>query len=77
MVAVFFKITDGIKMFDLIFILTAGGPGGATETIATYIQKIGIQRMEFGYSSASGIIMLGIAAIIGAVSMKFMYTSNN
>jgi multiple sugar transport system permease protein len=75
-VAAFFQLTGYLKFFDLVYVLTGGGPGGATETLAIYIQKIGIKRMEVGYSSASGIIMLIITMIFGAVAMKAMYDSN-
>jgi multiple sugar transport system permease protein len=75
-VAGFFQLTGYLRFFDLVYVLTGGGPGGATETLATYIMKMGIKRMEFGYSSASGVIMLVITAIFGAVAMKIMYDSN-
>jgi multiple sugar transport system permease protein len=76
LVAMFFRITNALRLFDKVYVITGGGPGFATDTITSYIQRIGIQRMEFGYSSASGIIMLIFTAIIGAVAMKFMYYSN-
>jgi multiple sugar transport system permease protein len=76
LVALFFRITNALRLFDKVYVITGGGPGFATDTITSYIQRIGIQRMEFGYSSASGIIMLIFTAIIGAIAMKFMYDSN-
>jgi multiple sugar transport system permease protein len=76
-VAAFFQLTGYLRFFDLVYVLTGGGPGAATETLAIYIQKIGIKRMEFGYSSASGIIMLIITAIFGAAALKVMYDSTN
>lgn len=77
LVAMFFRTTNALRLFDKIYVLTGGGPGFATDTITSYIQRMGIQRMEFGYSSAGGMIMLGITAVIGAVALKFMYDSNS
>jgi multiple sugar transport system permease protein len=74
--AMFFRITNALRLFDKVYVLTGGGPGFATDTITSYIQRVGIQRMEFGYGSASGIIMLLFTAIIGAVAMKLMYDTN-
>jgi multiple sugar transport system permease protein len=76
LVAMFFRVTNALRLFDKVYVLTGGGPGFATDTITSYIQRVGIQRMEFGYGSASGIIMLLFTAIIGAVTLKFMYDAN-
>lgn len=76
LVAAFFRITNSLRLFDKIYVLTGGGPGSATDTITSYIQRVGILRMEFGYSSAGGVIMLLITMIIGAVTLKYMYEVN-
>jgi multiple sugar transport system permease protein len=76
LVAVFFRTTNALRLFDKVYVLTGGGPGFATDTITSYIQRVGIQRMEFGYSSASGMIMLAFTAIVGAIALKFMYDAN-
>jgi multiple sugar transport system permease protein len=77
LVAMFFRITNALRLFDKVYVLTGGGPGFSTDTITSYIQRVSIQRMDWGYSSASGIIMMFFTAIIGAVAMKFMYDVNN
>ena len=56
-------LIQGLKFFDQIFILTAGGPGYATETLSTIIYKTSFQFGEFGYGSA---IALVFALIVGA-----------
>ena len=76
LVAVFFRVTNSLRAFDKIYMLTGGGPGFATDTITSYIQRVGILRMEFGYSSAGGVIMLLFTALIGAIALKFMYENN-
>lgn len=77
LVALFFRITNSLRAFDKIYVLTGGGPGFATDTITSYIQRVGILRMEFGYSSAGGVIMFFISAVIGVIALKFMYDSND
>ncbi|HEY9594405.1 MAG TPA: sugar ABC transporter permease [Spirochaetia bacterium] len=77
LVAVFFRVTYSLRLFDKIYVLTGGGPGNATDTITSYIQRVGILRMDFGYSSAGGVIMLLITAVIGALTLKRMYGTND
>ena len=55
LVAVYFRITDSLRVFDKVFVLTGGGPGSATETISTYIQRTGFANMEYGLASAEGL----------------------
>jgi ABC-type sugar transport system permease subunit len=47
-------------------VLTAGGPGNATETITMYMYNVGIQYMRVSYIAASSFIVLALV-IIGAV----------
>jgi multiple sugar transport system permease protein len=54
------------KIFDLVYVLTAGGPGNATETITMYMYNVGIQYMRVSYIAASSFIVLALV-IIGAV----------
>ena len=73
-VALFFRLVSALRIFDMVYILTGGGNG--TETISAYIRRLGISRMEFGFSSAGGVIMLFITAFFGLIALKFMYDSN-
>jgi len=52
-VAVLFRITDCIRYFDQVYVLTRGGPGYETYTTSFYIYRIGlVGNFEIGYSSA-------------------------
>lgn len=46
------NIVGSLKYFDLIWIMTNGGPNGASELVATYLYKRGIQGWNMGYASA-------------------------
>lgn len=54
------------KIFDLVYVLTRGGPGNATETITMYMYNVGIEFMRVSYIAASAFIIL-ILVVIGAV----------
>jgi raffinose/stachyose/melibiose transport system permease protein len=53
--------------FDYVWILTAGGPGGSSELVATYLYKQAFQRFEAGYAAAIGITISAIAGLIATL----------
>jgi ABC-type sugar transport system permease subunit len=61
LVALIFRTLDAFRVFDLVFVLTNGGPGTATDVVSTYAFKTLMQDLRFGYGSA-------LAAIVFAVS---------
>ena len=50
-IAVLLRAVEAIKIFDIIFVTTAGGPGSATETITMYARTVGMQQFSLGYAS--------------------------
>jgi len=56
------------KLFDQVAVLTAGGPGGSTETLSYYIVRMGFTNNRTGYASAMAVVLfLIIATISGGV----------
>ena len=45
------------KHFDLIQVMTNGGPAGATEVLTTLAYKVSFENFEFGYAAAMGVVM--------------------
>lgn len=60
-------VIGALKMFDLVFLTTGGGPAHATEFIATYIYQVGISQYDAGYSSALSMILLALALLLTVV----------
>jgi raffinose/stachyose/melibiose transport system permease protein len=58
-------ITGSLKYFDLVFVVTGGGPSHASEVLSTYMYYQGFRTMKYGYASAIGniLLLLCIAAI--------------
>lgn len=48
---------SNFKTFDLIWVLTGGGPGYATEVLSSFIYRTAFNRLDFGYSSSIAILM--------------------
>lgn len=61
-----------LGMFDLVFTLTRGGPGNATELMGIYIYNQGFQFFELGYGSAAAMVMLVISLIFAFVYLRVM-----
>ncbi len=60
-------------MFDLPYVMTQGGPAGATETLSYYIYIQAFQFFEIGKAAAFAILMLILINIIGQVFVRRMY----
>lgn len=73
LVALLFRTLDAFRVFDLIYVLTGGGPGGKTETISIYAYKSMFAQTKFGYGSALTII---IALAVGAISYFYIKVLN-
>lgn len=59
-VALIFRTLDAFRVFDLLYALTGGGPGTATEPIALYTHAIILQHLRFGYGSALSVVVFVI-----------------
>ncbi|NLF79422.1 MAG: sugar ABC transporter permease, partial [Chloroflexi bacterium] len=62
-VAVTFRFIDALKIFDIVYMLTAGGPGNATEVIALYIYRTAFRFGRLGYAAALGVLVLVFSSI--------------
>ncbi|MCK9588217.1 MAG: sugar ABC transporter permease [Terrimicrobiaceae bacterium] len=51
-VAVVFRALQSFGIFDLVYVMTGGGPGGATETVALYTYRNFMRYLDFGYGAA-------------------------
>lgn len=69
MINLVFGITYGLKVFDIIYVLTNGGPGHATEVLTTYAFQL-YSRGQYGVSIALNTVLLIITAIAGVFIVK-------
>jgi ABC-type sugar transport system permease subunit len=57
MVALIFRTMNAFRVFDLIYVLTGGGPGTATEPISLYTFNSLMQNLRFGYGSTLSVLV--------------------
>ena len=67
----FHSVASSMKMFELIFSLTGGGPGTATTPIALDIYNTAFNANQYGYGSAKSVVLFLIVAVISAVQVSF------
>ncbi|MGQ9458730.1 MAG: carbohydrate ABC transporter permease [Anaerolineae bacterium] len=62
-----FRLIIALKVFDLVFILTYGGPGAATQVMSFYIYKVGFTMFKTGYAAALTLLVFLMVAIISTI----------
>lgn len=67
LVVLLWRMIDTFRIFDVVWLLTAGGPAHGTETVSIYIYNYGFKSFNLGYASAASYIMIFIMLIIAAV----------
>jgi ABC-type sugar transport system permease subunit len=69
-IVVAFLLIGGFNVFDIIFVMTGGGPANATEVIATYTYKEAFTQNNFGYASTLALVMTVISLIASVAFIR-------
>jgi multiple sugar transport system permease protein len=72
LVAVLIRMIAAMKTYDLIYILTSGGPGSSTETISFRIGKVAFTALDMGRASAASILLLVVILALTIVLTRVM-----
>ncbi|MBV6623313.1 MAG: sugar ABC transporter permease [Rivularia sp. (in: Bacteria)] len=78
LIAVLFRFAQAFGIFDLISVMTGGGPGGATEVVSLYIYSTIMRYLDFGYGAALVVVtfmLLIFAVIIASLLLRVSRTS--
>lgn len=66
------RLTDAFRIYDLVYILTGGGPGGGTEVLSTFIYKRIFSDWKFGQGSAAAFLVMLIICVLSSLCNKWM-----
>lgn len=66
------SLIGSLKYFDLIYVMTGGGPGTATELMATYMYKLSFQHFKMGYGSTAAAGMFILITLIALLFQKLI-----
>ncbi|WP_100371984.1 carbohydrate ABC transporter permease [Bacillus sp. FJAT-45037] len=72
LVALLFRTLDAFRVFDLIYVLTGGGPANSTESISIYAYKTLFAQQNFGAGSALSVIVFLAVALISFLFIKLI-----
>ncbi len=67
----FLSIIGSLQLFDLVYILTGGGPINSTNTMVVYMTDHGFHRFQFGYGSAIAIVLFLLSFVISVAYQRF------
>lgn len=70
------SIIGGLKLFDQVWVMTGGGPGGATDTMSTLIYKNAFQFGDFGYGIAMALVLTLLVAVLSAGQYALLNRQN-
>lgn len=68
---IFLSMIGSLQLFDIVWIMTLGGPANASTTMATYLINKGFQSYEFGYGSAVAVILFMICFVFALLYQRF------
>lgn len=67
------RSADVLKLFDMVFVMTRGGPGAATDLISIYIQRVGFRVFDMGMASAQAILLLILTIVLSRLYIRLVY----
>lgn len=73
LIAMLFRFAQAFGIFDLIKVMTEGGPGGATEVVSMYIYSTVMRYLDFGYGAALVVVtflLLIFAVVLASLLLK-------
>jgi ABC-type sugar transport system permease subunit len=72
LVALIFRVLDAFRVFDVIYVMTGGGPGTATEPIALLTFSVLLQNLRFGFGAALSIIVFAASFVLAVACIRLL-----
>ena len=67
------RSADVLKLFDMVFVMTRGGPGAATDLISVYIQRVGFKVFDMGLASAQAVVLMILTIVLSRLYIRLIY----
>jgi len=71
-ISVFLSIIGSLQLFDMVWVLTGGGPVNASNTMATYMYQYGFERFQLGYGSAVAVVLFLLSLMVALAYQRFV-----
>jgi len=66
------RIADAFRVYDVVYILTGGGPAGSTNVLNTYIFKRSFSDFQFGQGAAAAVLVMVLSAVISVAAFRVL-----
>jgi len=77
LIGVILRVIDNLKMFDLVYVTTRGGPGDATELVTFFAYRQNFRFFQVGYGSAAAVIILLISILVTMIAARYLRRMQN
>lgn len=74
LLAVLFRTLDALRAFDIMFVLTGGGPAGTTETLTVYAYRALFQTLQLGFGSAVSVVVFVLVMAVAWAYLRLLRT---
>jgi raffinose/stachyose/melibiose transport system permease protein len=68
---IFLSMIGSLQLFDIVWIMTLGGPANASSTMVTYMIQNGFRSLEFGYGCAVAVLLFIISFVFALAYQRF------
>jgi len=73
----FLSMVGSLQLFDMVWILTGGGPANATTTMATFLITEGTRRSNYGIAGAASVVLFVVALTMALLYQRFILSRDN
>lgn len=70
--ALILRMLDAFRVFDVIYVMTGGGPANTTETLSIYAYRTYFQALQFGYGSSVALVQVGLMIALTGIVLKLL-----
>jgi raffinose/stachyose/melibiose transport system permease protein len=67
----FLTVIGSLQIFDIVWVLTEGGPAGSSSTITSYMVLQGVDSTDFGFASAIAVILFAFCLVFALIYQRF------
>lgn len=72
LLVMFLQMIASFKIFGQVFLITEGGPGGASRTLLQYVYEVGFTKFQMGKASAAAYVLLVIVLLVSIIQFRVM-----
>ncbi len=77
LIGIILRVIDNLKLFDLVYVTTRGGPGDNTELLTYFTYRQDFAFFNVGYGSAAAVIILVISIFVTTIAVSFLRKMQN